>query len=84
MMRYMNNRNKIHLLIQKTFRRKRKEKQRTATIENNKICKNNKICSANPGIKFQDKWSKKKMQVGTALRRPTWRWTHRYGVRYVT
>ena len=78
MVRYMNNRNKIHLLIQKTFRRMRKEKQRTATI------KNNTIRSANLGIKFKDQWSKKKMQVQNALRSPRWRWTHRYGVRSET
>ena len=78
MVRYMNDRNNIHLHIQKTFRRMKKEKQRTATI------KNNMICSANLGIKFRDQWSKKKMQVRNALRSPIWRWTHRYGVRYVT
>ena len=61
MARYMNNRNKIHLPILKTFRRQRKEKQRTTMIENNKIYKNSKISSANTGIKFQNKLGKKRM-----------------------
>ena len=50
--RYKNNRNKLHLLIQKTLRHMKKKKQRTATI------KNNEIRSANLGMKFQDQWSK--------------------------
>ena len=77
MVRYKNNRNKLHLPILKTFRRQRKEKQRTTMIENNKIYKNSKISSANTGIKFQNKLGKKRMSVGTARRRPTWRWTRR-------